>query len=378
MRCIVLTEGMNDPHGTEMLAALMLDGLVQKGWKPELFTTSYRRNYSFWTEFLSKRRIPVWHPHWQILRRYPWRQRYMAWRLWRRAQQIQAAFVFSPDNESLTSHVLLQAPKGAPPIFVHDPSEAGPACPHYTPLWFDACANVTGLSVHGQRQKTNAQRHYPNLKVPVEVVWPASFAPQRALRPPRSTPGPARFGQFGRMYSVKGALFSAAAFAQVIKQGFDAELHFFGDGPQREATEELVRSLGLESRVIFHGRYFWHQLDDLVEGIDVGLMPSVYEGFGLVMLELMSRRRPVIATDVGSSREVLEGLGGGWVVERADTSSLANAMIARIQCPDEILAKSQEARRVWESHFTPEKMMERYLLYWKQYGLKLPQWEPTN
>jgi glycosyltransferase involved in cell wall biosynthesis len=151
--------------------------------------------------------------------------------------------------------------------------------------------------------------------------------------------------------------------------GYAAELHFFGDGPHAPLVKELVESLRLSEQVFFHGTYDWRDLDTIVEMIDVGLMPSIYEGFGLVMLELMSRGRPVIASDVGSSREVLEGLGGGWIVRRADTEDLAKRMADCCETPEVIVEVGNVARRVWQSHFTPDQMFDRHVAFWRSCGV---------
>ncbi|MGC4095650.1 MAG: glycosyltransferase family 4 protein [Nitrospira sp.] len=177
-----------------------------------------------------------------------------------------------------------------------------------------------------------------------------------------------RFGQLGRLGSMKGSIFAIGAFAQVINQGFDATYEFFGTGPMQDSTKELAKSLGVYDRVKFGNGYNWSDLDRIIAEIDVGVMPSIYEGFGLVMLELMSRSRPVIATDVGSSREVLSSLGGGWVVERADTTSLADAMINACRQQDSLTSMGKAARDIWVEHFTSEKMIERYLSFWKRNG----------
>ena len=109
----------------------------------------------------------------------------------------------------------------------------------------------------------------------------------------------------------------------------------------------------------------------MIPQIDVGLMPSIYEGFGLVMLELMSRGRPVISSDVGSSREVLEQLGGGVVVRRADTHELAAAM--ERFCVDRELGQrlGTAASRVWSECFTPDAMFDRYLAFWRSGGARI-------
>jgi glycosyltransferase involved in cell wall biosynthesis len=217
--------------------------------------------------------------------------------------------------------------------------------------------------VHGETQCKAAKEYY-QLKVPISVVWPASIPP--ADPTPRDKGQPVlRFGQLGRLALQKGGEFSISAMAQLLKSGHQAELHFFGDGPDRSRLEELSKSLGLSAAVYFHGRYSWRDLDRVATQIDVALMPSIYEGFGLVVLEMMSRGRPVISSDVGSSREILEKLGGGWVVERADTESLWRAMAECCAKRQIVEEQGRRAVEVWQRHFTPEAMVERYLTFWR-------------
>jgi glycosyltransferase involved in cell wall biosynthesis len=364
--CYVLIEQMQREHGTETLAALMLDGLRRQGHRVRLFTGSYSPKQSAWASFLRQRDIDVVHPGFWFMTGKWWPQRIAAKLLWLAARKHKPDFIWTPDNGPVAISALkLRRPTDVP-FFVHDPSEAGPDCPHYYSDWFKVCDRVTGLSVHGQRQAKSAREYY-KYKGNIKAIWPASFSPERAVKPPACNK-PIRFGQFGRLASMKGTLFTVGAFNKLIRRGLSAELHFFGDGPTRVDTQELVNSLGLGPLVSFHGRYQNIELDNLVETIDVGLMNSTYEGFGLVMLELMSRGRPVIASDVGSSREVLEGLGGGWIVQRADTESMAEAMSQCVNAPGMVVAKGAEASRVWQEYFTTDLMLKRYFDFWKACG----------
>jgi glycosyltransferase involved in cell wall biosynthesis len=368
-RIVIVTEEMISPHGTQMLAALLIDEAVRRGWQVVIFTAQYSRTRSAWQQFLRERGVAVFAPGFWFLTRHHLPHRVTAWRLWRHVRRHGPTLVWSPDNEPLTCHALESLPQDAPPFFVHDPSEASPDCPHYSSLWFAESKRVAGLTVHGHRQ-AKAARNYYRVSCPIQAVWPASFPPHRELYPPR-TAGPIRFGQFGRLYAQKGPLFAVAALARVREMGYAAELHFFGQGIHASLVKELVDSLRLSQQVVFHGAYDWRDLDTIVEMVDVGLMPSIYEGFGLVMLELMSRGRPVISSDVGSSREVLEGLGGGWVVRRADTEDLAQKMALCCQNPGLVLQAGEVARRVWQMHFTPAQMFDRYLAFWRSCGVKV-------
>jgi glycosyltransferase involved in cell wall biosynthesis len=260
-------------------------------------------------------------------------------------------------------------PEHAPPVFVHDPYSARPEVP-YEMLWFQVCNKVTGLSSSGPKQ-ASAARSYYKLNKPVEAVWLASFPPKRAVAP-LSVERPLRFAQFGRLHPQKNPLLTLEAFARLAASGLQAELHFFGDGPLREKCRMLAAQLSLGEAVTFHGAYSNEELDDLIESIDVGLMPSKFEGFGIVMLELISRGRPVIATDVGGAREVLEGMECGWVIDKSDAGDLFTAMARCCKERAAVAERGNACRSRWLEHFTPGKMFDRMAGFWRSCGVPVP------
>jgi glycosyltransferase involved in cell wall biosynthesis len=366
--CAILIDGLNSPHGTEMLAMLVACSLRKLQWNVTIFTGHYSRNNSVWKEMLDEYEIPLRHPGFWFLNRCHLPYRVAVRQLWKWCKKKSPQVIWSPTNDMMTCLALETRPANSAPFFVHDPSEAS-NCPYYPALWYQVCNQVDALSVHGENQRLGALKHYQITK-PVEVVYPGSLRPQRCsdLQMPE---GVVRFGQFGRMFSCKGTLFAVAALAQVLARGVQAELHFFGDGPFRPATEELAASLGIQENVFMHGAYRHTDLDRLVSNIDVGLMPSVYEGFGLVMLELMSRGRSMIASDVGSSREVLERFNAGIVVPRADPTALADAMECYCKQPELIIRKAANAKIAWEELFTPEATTTRYIDFWRRHGASI-------
>lgn len=80
-----------------------------------------------------------------------------------------------------------------------------------------------------------------------------------------------------------------------------------GDGPLRARNEDLVKALSLESRVQFLGNR--SDIQALLKSADVVVLSSKYEGFGLAIVEGMAAGRPVVATDVGGLREIVNGYG---------------------------------------------------------------------
>lgn len=85
------------------------------------------------------------------------------------------------------------------------------------------------------------------------------------------------------------------------------QLCLVGDGVRRQICEDLVRSLNLEKRVIFTG--VRPDVPCLMKSADVIILSSHYEGFGLVAVEGMAARKPVVATNIPGLAEVVENAG---------------------------------------------------------------------
>jgi N-acetyl-alpha-D-glucosaminyl L-malate synthase BshA len=146
-------------------------------------------------------------------------------------------------------------------------------------------------------------------------------------------------------------------FAAVRSQA-RVRLELVGDGPERPRVEALVRELGIEHDVRFHG-----ETPDLVElyrASDVFLLPSASESFGLAALEAMACGVPVVAADVGGVPEVVVDGETGFLAAVGDVQGMARHV--RLLLGDERLHArvSAAARRHAESHFQIEPAIDRY------------------
>jgi len=114
----------------------------------------------------------------------------------------------------------------------------------------------------------------------------------------------------GRLVSTKGirVLLEATAFLRSRDESF--ELVVIGDGPERNALEELVQERQLSTCVRFVGRLDNTELESAFAKANIVVVPSLGgEVFGLVVAENMSRGLPIIASDLGAFIEVLGDAG---------------------------------------------------------------------
>jgi len=97
-----------------------------------------------------------------------------------------------------------------------------------------------------------------------------------------------------------------------------------GEGPDRAALEQRAATLGVSDRVRFLGHR--HDVPALLAAADLFVLPSLYEGLPLAVLEAMAAGVPVIATSVGGTAEVVRDGETGTLVPPADADALSSAI----------------------------------------------------
>lgn len=113
----------------------------------------------------------------------------------------------------------------------------------------------------------------------------------------------------------------------------DVTLMIAGDGPERAKLEAQAEKLGVRDRVHFLGSLPHEHLADLYNAVDVLTLASTREGWPNVLLEAMACGTPVIASDVGGSKEVIGSKSGGIVVKERSPSAFADAVKTLQQTP---------------------------------------------
>jgi len=148
------------------------------------------------------------------------------------------------------------------------------------------------------------------------------------------------------------------AFAIARSRGVDGALVIIGDGEQRAALERLARELAIWNDVHFAGH-----LDNPFPALKHArflVLSSVWEGFGLVLLEAMALALPVISTDCPSGpSEILEGGRSGILTPVGDEEALASRIVELWTSPARCEALSSASRRRADD-FSTKAMAERY------------------
>lgn len=154
----------------------------------------------------------------------------------------------------------------------------------------------------------------------------------------------------------KGQTHLITAFARL--RGADLRLMLVGDGPDRDRLQRLATDLGVSGATTILGAR--RDLPLLLKATDILVLPSRFEGFGIVMAEGMYLGLPVIGTDRGGATEVIVDGVTGYLVPFGDVESLTDRL-QRFTASRSLRQRFGEAGhlRVVE-HFTQPVMAARY------------------
>ncbi len=161
----------------------------------------------------------------------------------------------------------------------------------------------------------------------------------------------------GRLMPYKGVQVLLEALTQV--QG---RLWIAGEGPAESRLRQQAAAAGIHDRVEFlgflSGREKWRRL----AACDALVLPSLYESYGLVLVEAMAAGKPVVASDLptGVSLLVQDGVNGR-LFPPGDARALAAALRSLAADPAAARRLGEAGRRLMETHYTTARMVSEYL-----------------
>ncbi|NJL19136.1 MAG: glycosyltransferase family 4 protein [Bdellovibrionaceae bacterium] len=176
------------------------------------------------------------------------------------------------------------------------------------------------------------------------TVIPCGFDPGVSAKAPRS---PKRYDVMfaGRLIREKGADLVIRAVA-IARRDFPAiTCGIFNDGPERGALESLVVQLGLADTVVFEGGVAYEALLGSMKSAGIFVLPSIREGFGIVVIEAMACGLPVIVVrhPMNAATELVEDGRNGFVCD-PEAADIA-AKIVRVM-KDAVLRERLSAQAV--------------------------------
>ncbi len=150
-------------------------------------------------------------------------------------------------------------------------------------------------------------------------------------------------GVVSRLETIKGMDLVIPAFAKIVERHSDVRLLVVGDGSQREGMLKQAFALGVESKMEWVGRQGADALESYYDAIDVLLMPSRSEGFGLTAIEGMARGCVVVAADTGGLPEVVKDGYIGLLHEPENIDDMVEKVLSLLKDRVQLCALSTNA-----------------------------------
>jgi glycosyltransferase involved in cell wall biosynthesis len=137
----------------------------------------------------------------------------------------------------------------------------------------------------------------------------------------------------------------------------DSSVEFLmvGNGPLANQVNRQINKLSLKN---IHRTEFYRPISDILAISDVLVLPSEFEGMPMIVIEAQAMGKPVVVTDVGNNREIIEITGGGTVVSRIGDVTAIMLVVKQIlnNPPD-----PDQLRRITLSHFDIKLTAQKYL-----------------
>ena len=146
-----------------------------------------------------------------------------------------------------------------------------------------------------------------------------------------------------------------------VKNNFAAKVQYLivGDGPSKPSLQQLARTNNVGSDVIFTG--FVDDIERVNAAIDVFMMTSHTEGTSMSLLEAMRAKLPIVATDVGGNKDIVQLNENGILFPDANIDEGSDALIKLLENTQLRKELGKNAHTTWLTHFTPIHWVAKHL-----------------
>jgi glycosyltransferase involved in cell wall biosynthesis len=167
-----------------------------------------------------------------------------------------------------------------------------------------------------------------------------------------------------RLTEQKGHRDLLAAAGEVHAHEPEAVFVLAGDGPLREELGALARRLGLEDSVLFLGQR--SDVPDLLAAADAFVLPSLFEGLSLVVLEAMALGLPVVATRVCGNAEAIRDGVTGRLVPPGEPAALSAALLELLADAGQAGHWGSAGAACFQKEFAAERMVQETLAVYRE------------
>jgi glycosyltransferase involved in cell wall biosynthesis len=167
-------------------------------------------------------------------------------------------------------------------------------------------------------------------------------------------------GTVARLHPYKGLDTLVEAVAEVSNAYPDIECRIFGDDRgEQAALESQAATLGVESNVRFEG---WTKDPyQQIAAMDVFVLPSISEGFGMVVMEALAVGTPVVASQTGGIPEIVDHGETGWLAEPGDVDAFRDRIEWCLDNPAAAAEMGEEGSQRVKERFNAGRLAEKHV-----------------
>ncbi len=170
-------------------------------------------------------------------------------------------------------------------------------------------------------------------------------------------------GVVGRLTEQKDPLTMIKAFELVHKENRNVRLMYVGSGNLEEDVKQYAKEKNILDKIIITG---WvDDVEQYIPAFDIAVLPSKWEGFGLVLIEYMACDKPIIATNVGGISDIIENFKNGILCSVQDYKTIGETIIKLIK--NENLKKQIiYQNKVYREKYNIQNVINNYIKIYKE------------
>ena len=167
----------------------------------------------------------------------------------------------------------------------------------------------------------------------------------------------------GRLVRFKGHRFVIEALPAIVERFPEAGLVIVGTGEMEHELKTLVSHHHVSDHVAFMG--YSSDVERWMFNSDIVLVPSVSEGFGVVLLEAFNCYKPVVTFNVAACNELIQDGVTGFLVPPFNVEALGSQVVNLLENPARGADAGEAAHRRLKSHFNLERMVNETIQFYK-------------
>lgn len=162
-------------------------------------------------------------------------------------------------------------------------------------------------------------------------------------------------GTVGRLEEQKGQRYLIQAVGDLKASGIGVKLLIIGDGRLREELEKQIQQLNVQDSVSLLGTR--KDVADILKAVDLFVMPSLWEGLSLAMLEAMAAGIPVVATDVGGVSQVFGDNEYGYRIQPGSAQALADKIAYCLASKENVARMAKKGQQLVREKYSSQNMV---------------------